>query len=477
MKPSRYNIFYRVDDTAILGYNTFSTALVSLSEEEFACYQAFCQDPSNDVFAAGGMEELRVGLFEANLLVPDELDELARLAAINAATRQGNRQLSLTIIPTLACNCRCSYCFSYARPGRMTSDVQEGLLRFVAPMLVEANRFTVAWYGGEPLTCLKIIEGLATSLHKLCAMHDISTPGDSIVTNGYLLNRRTAERLKAAGVTRAQVTLDGDRATHNERRPLANGRSTFDHILDNLGEVCDLLDIQVRINVDRANAESAVGALDALSEAGLQGKVTPYFGHVKPLSEACGDISGNCLTGSEFSVLDLELTKQALVRGFGGFRYPRSAVGSQCIADHPLGYVVDPDGLLYKCWAEASRGPEWSVGCVFDTRRTPEQEATMRMYIDADPLDDTRCGECRLLPLCMGGCPHLRLRGATETDCAKWRYTLGETLAIRYKLRDRFRLLPMEPVEATSPVTSSSKSEAVVRGRRHIEGLIGLPAR
>jgi uncharacterized protein len=449
MRPSRYNCFYSIDESAIIGYNTFSTAQISLTEAQFAGIQAFYADATDSVFERLGLLDLRDTLVEAGMLVPDDLDEQARVSAIHAEARAGSRHLNLTLIPTLECNFRCNYCFSYARCGRMNIELQEALVRFAETKLDQADKLAIFWYGGEPTLCLEIIERLGARLHELAALHKVTMDGDGIVTNGYSLTRSVAKRLKAAGVRFAQVTLDGDRATHDARRPLAGGQPTFDHILHNLAEVHDLLEISVRINVDRSNAGAAIAALDALSECGLRGKVKPYFAHVEPFSEACGDISSTCLSDAEFGALDIELTKQALLRRFSVLRYPRSLLSGACETGDPLAFVVAPDGYLFKCWNEASRGADWSVGSLLTPERTPVQEANLRLYLDWEPASDPECGECRLLPICMGGCAHMRLRHLSQTNCATWRYVLGETLGIRYKLEEVSRSLG-EPVEPGS---------------------------
>ncbi len=441
MKPSHYNCFYAIDDAAILGYNTFTTALLSLNEAQFAGIQAFYADPTDSVFERLGLLDLREGLVEAGMLVPDDLDEQAQVATTHMMARTGSRHLSLTLMPTLDCNFRCNYCFSYARRGRITDEVQDALLRFVGPKLNQAEVLSIAWYGGEPTLCPDIIERLAGRLHDLAAQRNVTSDGDGIVTNGYRLTRQMGERLKAAGVTRAQVTLDGARASHDARRPLTAGRPTFDRILGNLTEVHDLLEITVRINVDRANAETAVAALDALAEAGLRGKVKPYFAQVRQYSDACGDIAGACFTDREFSALEIELTKQGLLRGFSSFPYPESQLAGACGASNPLAYVVAPDGMIFKCWAEASRGPDWSVGNLLAAESTPVQEANLRLYLDWNPPAAPECGACRMLPICMGGCPHLHLRHPDQADCAPWRYVLGESLGIRSKLGEASRLI------------------------------------
>ncbi len=437
MKPSRYNYFFEVDGRAILAYNSLTTALTELSADEFAALQAFCTEPRDDLFNARGLSSFCDDLVKAGFLISGEQDEIELIGEIHSALKERQRTLGLTIMPTLDCNFRCSYCFSYTRHERMGADIQEALLRFVEQKLAEAERLSVTWYGGEPTLCLDLIEALSARLTALCQQRGVELLAASIVTNGYLLSTQVAERLRAAGIKEAQITLDGNRVTHDQRRPLRDGGSTFDQILDNVSVARDILDIKVRINVDRDNAGTAVGALGALAGRGLQG--TPvYFGHVKPYSEACAGVASACLSDREFSELDLALTKQALVRGFGSFRFPHLELGGVCGADQRLCYVVAPDGLLFKCWAQASLGSEQSVGSVsddgFGESMQQTQQKNLERFLAWDPLADTTCRECRVLPICMGGCPYLHLNGIAGAGCSTWRYVLLETLGLCYRL-------------------------------------------
>lgn len=289
MKPSRYNFFFQVDDQAILGYNSLTTALAELSAPEFAALQQFCTEPGNGYFEARGLGAFRDDLVKDGFLVPDDADEIAQIGATHAALKaQRERTIGLTLVPTLDCNFRCTYCFSYARSERMSAQVQAALLRFVAARLPGANGLSVTWYGGEPTLCLDVIETVTVQLRDMCERYGAKYLPAGMVTNGYLLTEKVAQRLKVAGITHAQITLDGDRDTHNRRRPLQGGVGTFDRILDNVAAARDSLEIQIRINVDRSNAGTAIAALDALIEHGLQG-IPAYFGHVKPFSEQCGE--------------------------------------------------------------------------------------------------------------------------------------------------------------------------------------------
>jgi len=434
MKPSRYNFFFQVDDQAILGYNSLTTALAELSAQEFATLQEFCGAPRDGFFDARGQGSFRDDLFKDGFLVPDDCEELEQIGALhNALKTQRQRSIGLTIVPTLDCNFRCAYCFSYARPERMSAEVQEAAARFVEAKLATDGSLSVTWYGGEPTLCLDVIEALSAQLRDACERRGAQYLPATIITNGFLLAEKTAQRLKAAGIEEAQVTLDGDRDTHNRRRPLKGGVGTFDRILENVAASRDILKIQIRINVDRSNADTAVGALDALVEHGLEG-IPAYFGHVKPFTEACAGMASDCLSDDEFGELNLALTRQALARGFASLSRPHLQLGGVCGADHELSYLIAPDGLLFKCWAQASLGSEHSIGNIFDNHNSPRQEENLRRFMGWDPLADAGCRGCRVLPICMGGCPYQRLNGSTGANCVPWRHFLLDTLALRYKL-------------------------------------------
>ena len=77
------------------------------------------------------------------------------------------------------------------------------------------------WHG-EPLLQMDRLVDLSRKMRDVCTRADCKYTA-SIVSNGYLLDRETAERLKEQQVADAQITLDGPRDVHDERRPLVGG--------------------------------------------------------------------------------------------------------------------------------------------------------------------------------------------------------------------------------------------------------------
>lgn len=103
-----------------------------------------------------------------------------------------------------------------------------------------------------------------------------------VATNGYLLDEACADRLVACNLKRAQVTLDGPPEIHNRRRPLADGRGSFERILANLKSVAGKFTLNLRINVDEDNRHTILDLMDLLEAEGLRGRVIPYLGRASP---------------------------------------------------------------------------------------------------------------------------------------------------------------------------------------------------
>lgn len=79
----------------------------------------------------------------------------------------------------------------------------------------------------------------------------------SIITNGYLFNDMAISIFKEYPLDLIQITLDGQKDSHNKLRALKNSmKPTFDVIINNLKSIVTELPttkIHLRINVDKTN--------------------------------------------------------------------------------------------------------------------------------------------------------------------------------------------------------------------------------
>lgn len=431
MKPSRYNHFFVTEDGVRLAFNAASGVLAEIDDESHPRVQNLLAGGDD---CPASSEDLRAILIDNGFLIDDTAEELSALHERSLSDRHDLSAMSLTIAPTLACNFDCDYCFERHSAVRMDDAVQSALLEFVERRMEHTEKILVTWFGGEPTLCLPIIERVQSSLNELAAAYHAAMPAGSIITNGYLLDRARAKRLRGLGIVMAQVTLDGDRVGHDARRKLRSGRGTFDRILANIEEIADQLLVVVRINIDRRNCETAMSVLQELDKRNLLGRVKTQFAQVHAGGEACDSIRGRCYTDREFASGLVDLYSKMVRLGLGEVEYPAVFSGGHCGAVSENCYVIAPNGLVFRCWEELSLYPDRSVGSVLSDEVTPAQRENMDRYVNWDPFTLTACRECEVMPICMGGCPlhGINSHNGEHGACSPYRFNLYEMLALRH---------------------------------------------
>ena len=69
-----------------------------------------------------------------------------------------------------------------------------------------------------------LIEHLSKRLIFYCEQNNITY--NASTTNGYLFTHDIQEKLSALKISSAQITLDGNKEIHNQRRVLLSGKGT-----------------------------------------------------------------------------------------------------------------------------------------------------------------------------------------------------------------------------------------------------------
>lgn len=408
-------------EPGVLLYNAFTSSLALLDRDEYEAYAAFCSE-GRPIADAGLEEQLRRGGF----LLDDGFDEKQELRLRMFGSRFQSSSLGLTIAPTSDCNFRCVYCYEKdrLRPSRMSEEVMERVVGLLLERAGSLRELSVTWYGGEPLLALDVIEKLSGRFLDICAREHIGYSA-GIITNGSLLTRQTVEKLNRLKVGFYQITVDGTQENHDRTRPLKGGGSTYELILSRLAQCRDLLpEVSLRINVDRGSIGAAGQIRAALRERGLEGKVRPYLGRITNDNDDPA-LRPLCLTGREFARSLPGFLDGGDDAGEAWLRSYPKVKGSFCGADRQNSYVIDSDGLLYKCWNDIGK-KDMAVGSLL----TGESLHPASAYADMayDPTEEPGCSSCRCLPLCMGGCPSSRRAGGGEERCTAYRYELERFL-------------------------------------------------
>lgn len=421
-KESSYNFEfpYEDDESKRILYNSRTNALALIDKEKYTCFQNFKErgQPISD-------EKLLEDLKHGGYILRDDIDELELIRFNLLQSRYNTSSLGLTIAPTSDCNFRCIYCYEKEslKPVVMSGGVQEKVVELVKARAESIMRLSVTWYGGEPLLALDIIENLTNKFLEICEENKIRYDA-GIVTNGYLLTTKVAERLKDLRITHTQITVDGAPEEHDKRRPLAGGQPTFHKIISNLRAAKEILPckVSIRINTDKDNADQVDEVLKILKENDLNDVAYPYLGMVENSNDCYAESS--CYHPEEFSAVEFDYR----IRNSSDISnsYPR-LIANSCGADSNSNLVINADGKLYKCWNDIGV-KERTVGDLL----APASDAAMvplLQYLMYDPTHDSECSKCKYLPICMGGCPSRRLF-RKDTRCNVMRYRLKDYICV-----------------------------------------------
>lgn len=133
----------------------------------------------------------------------------------------------------------------------MKDEVAEKVAYFILSNIKQEQSLKIIWYGGEPLMGIKAIKIISEIIiaNQLLYKEFVA----EIVTNGYYLTKNMAKLLKSLHVNYVQVTLDGDKETHDKRRCLVDGTPTFDRIIKNIQNTFEIIQTTIRINIDKNN--------------------------------------------------------------------------------------------------------------------------------------------------------------------------------------------------------------------------------
>lgn len=428
MKVSRYNIEIQRDGSNYI-FNSLTGAFARINDEYYKVYQAFKQCDNDKIHKASGkiVNDFR----EAGFLIDDNLDELGYLKLLQKRTYFSSEKLWLTIIPTQQCNFRCFYCYQKHLDKYMTQEIKDLLINYISKNITKYKSLHITWYGGEPLLMLNDILELSQQIINKCEENNIIYTSN-MVTNGYLLTEEVAKKLKEiAKINRIQITLDGDKESHDRHRFLENGEGTFDVIFENIKNACEYLNIVIRSNLTKENYKSAYGLIDRLKNNNLFERVKLYFHPVRAFKETeCENV--DCLAIKNFAQIEIELLKYLIDKGVNLNVLVPKLKYVPCLSPAINSFVVGSDGYLYKCWnrieSKFAIGDLWSGPYYKD-------EKFLKWVNWEYP---SRCINCNILPICQSGCPNETFY--PDFECLQFKYNLIDRLGLLLENHMKYKI-------------------------------------
>jgi uncharacterized protein len=400
---SKYNYLFKSDIYGHILYNSVTQTLLQIPEDDIVNILSLKNNPDSYI----NFEDKEF-LLDSKIIVENEYDDLALHAYKILKTRYNPTSMSLTIAVTRDCNFNCAYCYEEDRVAiYLNEQTGNAIIEFIKKNKNLKSLFVV-WYGGEPLLNYAGIKRLTSKIKDLNIEY-----AAMIVTNGYLLTEDKANEFENLSIHKVQVTIDGEEYIHNARRPLKNGKETYRTIIANMKKLLELnpnILIDVRTNIDRTNSDTYSRFNTMLKANFGTDRVRPYTGFVSDmLSSGCisddKDMS-NRDTRVNFFIKNFE-ENHVNIKNF-----MPSVQLSTCIANNLTGFVIGPEGELYKCWLYIGK-KEHVIGNV----RYPDeldQNVMARFLCGADYLFDDNCRNCNLIHICNGGCPLARILNKYE---------------------------------------------------------------
>ena len=380
-------------------------------------------------------------LAELGFLVESRDAEDAELEAFFRDLREDASQLRVTLLTTLQCNFACDYCIQgdhadgNATAPKMSLETAARVADWMEARLdaLGSPRFTLTFFGGEPLLNLPVVYFLAERMWEACTRRGV-VMRINVITNGLLLTEAVVDRLLPFGLAGIKVTLDGDSATHDRLRPLRGGQGTFDRIVANLARVAPRVRLSIGGNFDVESAASYPALLDFLrhqpfadriakvafkpiirgpNTGSAQGApVEPHGRRVIPLTAVSGDapLGGTCMTAAgngggsspcdSCQVVDERLSWLRAETRARGFDTVDGLHMGPCELHRRHAYTVGPEGSLYPC-PGFTGDPTLRVGHVLPA--LDAGHGAVRDRFDAH-APWRACGDCALVPVCGGGC-------------------------------------------------------------------------
>jgi uncharacterized protein len=417
LKYSRYVVAsdtLNVERSGFLGRVIFSTRsgeMLSVSQQVWDLVESGRLDDLTD--------ETRQLLVAANILVPEDEDELKAVVSDNFAAIEENDVLYQVVQPSAWCQLDCSYCGQEHAVKRLSEANEDAFLKRIRARLGSGkyHHLKIGWFGAEPLAGLSVIRTL-TPRAQLLAKEFGCSYSAKIVTNGLALTPRLANELfHKHGIGEAEITLDGLAQQHDQLRFTKTGKGSFDRIFFNLKAVATTTEMRlvVRCNVGIENVGGVVPLIEKLAEEGLASLLSFY---TSPIYAWGNDADKAALSKEEYAHLEMEWLALQFRLGFPvGLVPPRRKI--VCMSVQKDAEVLDAYGASFNC-TEVPYVPAYGTPNTYEIGALDSDTKTIRIYplLKASPAsklstfndqiisgEQQACAQCAMLPVCGGQCP------------------------------------------------------------------------
>lgn len=417
MKLSQYNVVLELEEGLLL-VNLKNSSYVKITKEpELSSFKELLESKKLD--KNDNMVQL---LYQNGYIVDKNLDEYSEVnSKISQIVNELEESLNVTLYVTNQCNFRCIYCPEKHCSTRMSNEIWEAVYKYTEREVKagKLKKLFFSFFGGEPLLETKRIISFLERIDALVKQYpDVEYFGD-ITTNGYMLTPKVYDRLTQLNVIQYQITVDGDRDSHNQMRPRVDGQGTWDKIVENLKYISqfdDKVQVIVRTNHNHINEPKLEEFYEWIKGVLSNKKFVFSLNPVGKLDEKTDDSLAADLESQEVQELRVEMEQKNKGRSIANKYNPLQIGASICPAQSKNMFIVASDGRIAKCNDIYIGSDEDYVGYLNKEGEIKYYKNLSRWYNDCE---HSGCRKCPYYPICGArSCPAKKMESLFKrNDC------------------------------------------------------------
>ncbi len=365
-----------------------------------------------------------------SFFVDSEEDEYDVVAKRHEAYLSKERDyIRFTIFPTMNCNARCSYCYEHnMKKQTMNESTIQSTINYIIRLSKPYKKIRIYWFGGEPLVAEKTIDIITTAIIAYCDKEGKSYKA-SIATNASLISASLLQKMiDKWKIDKIEFAFDGSHDTHNSSKDyIKKGFDAFNHNINLIPLIIESgISLSIRLNCNNHNLEEQMDLAEMLLRK--YGENTGFNTYVGIISNKTS------MTDDEYFIAPQDYGN-TMIRYFEQLykascfslsKLPLKPKISNCYSSNPNSLVISSSGLVTKCQACPDIAL-LSIDNVNSTENRLEKNSNKwnEHYID-------KCKECKIFPICLGGCLSDKLCYGISPCRAEY-YYMDQLLSYVYK--------------------------------------------
>lgn len=404
MKFSKYTSYIKLDDCRFLLFNAFTRTFVTITDKNLDINNIQPEDIKSK------SSQLFTNLVEAGMLVEDALDELSVLKRLIIDYDNNSSEYILHINPTLDCNFNCWYCYENHIPkSRMSQETLRSVKIYISNILdnKQIRTLELGFFGGEPLLYFNgIAKEIILHANDVCFRNN-QTLNIHFTSNGSLISEEQIKFLSKFSCG-FQITIDGDKPSHDKTRFYRNGIGSYDIIIRNILRLINAgINVIVRVNYTNENIDGITSILDSLKNIPESQKE-----HIKFDFQKVWQDDKNNLTEDKIRMIRNLFSHQ----GFIVLKnYLHQHIGQSCYGDKVNHVLINYQGDLFGCTARDFTNHN-RLGYLDNHGEAHYDSEKMRIRKMAK-LGKSICCNCRIAPICGGGCSQKCYESINSDGC------------------------------------------------------------